>query len=308
MSKNTQSYRKTKRIATAVFALGCFLLFGCRSNRQNFSFVFMTDIHVQPELDADSGFRAAVARVNGLKPNFVITGGDLIMDALGKSFERSTALYRLFSDICTDFEMPVYHTLGNHEVFGLFEESGIDPDHPEYGKEMFKNRLGKGKTYYSFDYKGWHIIILDGVGLTPERGYIGLVDEAELVWLESDLEKVDKKIPIAVSVHIPMVSVYEQMKFSPTAALGAGAVVNNSLEVSDLFRDHNLKLVLQGHLHIVEEIIYRGVHYITGGAVCGSWWKGARDGFPEGFVLVTVRGEEFDWEYVTFGWNAAEHQ
>ena len=54
----------------------------------SFSFVFMTDIHLKPELKGDDGFRAAIARVNELKPDFVITGGDLIMDALEQNGDK----------------------------------------------------------------------------------------------------------------------------------------------------------------------------------------------------------------------------
>jgi len=274
------------------------------TGQPDFRFVFMTDIHVQPERDAAAGFRAAIARVNQIKPDFVITGGDLIMDALGQSYQRADSLYTLFIEICKEFQMPVYHVLGNHEVFGLYEKSGIQPDHPQYGKVMFKQRLGEGKTYFSFNHEGWHFILLDAVEFTPERRYIGGVDSTQLEWLKNDLTTVDKTTPIAVALHIPLVSVYEQMKNGATAAFSPGSVVKNSTDVLAAFEDYALKLVLQGHLHILEEIIYHDVHYITGGAVSGAWWQGARHGFPEGFVVVDVKGDDFSWNYETFGWQA----
>lgn len=40
-----------------------------------FSFVFLTDIHVQPERGAEAGFQWAIREVNRRKPDFVITGG-----------------------------------------------------------------------------------------------------------------------------------------------------------------------------------------------------------------------------------------
>ena len=88
----------------------------------------MTDIHVQPENRAAEGFRKAIDKVNLLNPDFVITGGDLIMDALGQTKSRSDSLYNLYQDLMTLFKMPVYNTLGNHEVFGLYEKSGISPE------------------------------------------------------------------------------------------------------------------------------------------------------------------------------------
>ena len=125
---------------TVLFSL---LLFACTQQEQvkkveKFTFAFMTDIHVQPENRADEGYQAAITEVNALKPDFVITGGDLIMDALGVSYERADSQYVLYQEINKQFTMPVYNTLGNHEVFGIYEKSGIDPDHPEYKYGMFE--------------------------------------------------------------------------------------------------------------------------------------------------------------------------
>jgi hypothetical protein len=113
-----------------------------------------------------------------------------------------------------------------------------------------------------------------------------------------------KNTPLVLSTHIPLFSIYGQMKDGPTSAMGEGSVVTNALDVMKIFEGYNLKLVLQGHLHIVEEIRYAGTTFVTGGAVCGAWWKGARDGFPERFVVVDVKADKFDWEYKTFGWQA----
>jgi 3',5'-cyclic AMP phosphodiesterase CpdA len=279
------------------------LVTNCQTD-QGFRFVFMTDIHVQPELDADKGFEKAIRKVNSLKPDFVITGGDLIMDALGQSYERATMLYDLFSDACRGFTMPVYHTLGNHEIFGLYLESGIEESHPQFGKIMYKNYIGDGKTYFSFDHQNWHFIVLDAIGFTVDRQYIGKIDSLQLLWLKEDLKSVQSTTPLVVSLHIPLVSVYRQMQDGATAAFQESSVVTNSKEVLAAFNGYNLKLVLQGHLHVLEEIIWKDVRYITGGAVSGAWWKGPRDVFPEGFVVIDTKGESFSWKYETFGWKA----
>jgi 3',5'-cyclic AMP phosphodiesterase CpdA len=299
-------WKKTKASLVSSLIIVIFILsfISCTKKSESFTFVFMTDIHVQPEKRAGEGFRRAIDKVNSLNPDFVITGGDLIMDALGQTQGRSDSLYNLYQNITAQFKMPVYNTMGNHEVFGLYEKSGISPDNPEYGKQMFKNRLGDGNTYYSFNHKGWHFIILDGIGFTPERSYYGYVDFLQLTWLKNDLANVDKKMPVVISTHIPLFSIYGQMKNGPTFAMGQGGVVTNALDVIKSLENHNLKLVLQGHLHIVEEIRYRGTTYITGGAVSGAWWNGAMDGFPEGFTVVEANKDDFSWEYMTYGWQA----
>ncbi|MBU0755753.1 MAG: calcineurin-like phosphoesterase C-terminal domain-containing protein [Planctomycetes bacterium] len=47
---------------------------------------------------------------------------------------------------------------------------------------------------------------------------------------------------------------------------------------------------------------------MTGGAVCGAWWEGAYDGFPEGFVVIDIEGDDFSWRYETYGWKAEPEQ
>jgi len=284
------------------------LSFSCSDNKDStsFRFVFMTDIHVQPECGGVEGFKAAIEKVNSLnpKPEFVITGGDLIMDALVQGYERADSLYNLYSETCKLFEIPVYNTIGNHEVFGIYPESNVDPSHPEYEKKMFSKRLGQGKTYRSFDYGNWHFILLDGIHITPEQKYIGKIDSTQLAWLKSDLEKTGTERPVVIVTHIPFYTIFLQYREGPLTPNRKESVIVNAHEVSKLCKDYNLKLVLQGHVHTVEDIYYHDVHYIIGGAVCGNWWRGTYLGFSEGFVVVDVNSDNFTWEYTTFDWNA----
>jgi 3',5'-cyclic AMP phosphodiesterase CpdA len=272
-----------------------------RNNKdEEFSFVFMTDIHVKPELRAAEGFARAIDTINALKPDFVITGGDNIFDALQASYGRADSLYFLYDSLSKRLEMPLYNTMGNHEVFGLYEASGIDPSHELYGKKMYETRIGD--RYYSFDYKHWHFIVLDGIGFTPERKYVGLIDSLQLEWLRADLET-HKEKPVAVSTHIPLLSVGQQIFGKPTSAFSASEIITNAKEVRELLEQNNVKLVLQGHLHMLEDVSYNGIHYLTGGAVCARWWLGPRNGMEEGFLKIDVSGETFSWQYIDFKWS-----
>ena len=171
----------------------------------SFTFTFLTDIHLQPELRATEGFQMAINKVNALDPDFVITGGDLVMDVLGSSYGRADTLYNLYTDMIKGFNMPVYNTIGNHENYGYSSIPKVDPDHPEYGQKIFENRIGK--RFYSFDHKGWHFMILDGIekGDDNRGSYIGKVDDTQLTWIKEDLEKLDPETPIVVVTHIPLV-------------------------------------------------------------------------------------------------------
>jgi 3',5'-cyclic AMP phosphodiesterase CpdA len=199
------------------------------------------------------------------------------------------------------FDMPVHHTLGNHEVFGWYRRSGADPSHPEYGKKMFENRIDK--RYRTFEHKGWKFFILDSVIPNGEGGYMGGVDEEQLAWIEEVLAETDTLQPIIISTHIPLLTIETQVLKGATEANPRGGVITNSKEVLDLFEKHNLKLVLQGHLHWLEDIYVWGTHFITAGAVSGKWWQGPYLKTEEGFLMIHVKGDDFDWEYVDYGWE-----
>lgn len=150
-------------------------------------------------------------------------------------------------------------------------------------------------------------MILDGIekGEDMQRTYIGKVDEDQLQWIRDDLEKTDPETPIVLVTHIPLVSIMPQLSRGPLFAENQGSLITNQQEVLAPFRMMNLKLVLQGHLHALEDLNLMGrTHFLTGGAVCGRWWRTPDDSeLQEGFVKVDVKGEEFSWEYVDYGWE-----
>ncbi len=273
-----------------------------------FSFVFLTDIHLAPERRGVEGFKEAIKKVNELNPDFVITGGDLIMDALGVTYERADSLYNLYMETAKQFNMPVHNSVGNHEIYGLYEESGSDTTHEEYGKKMFEKRLGR--RYYSFDHKGWHFMILDAIGITPERSYIGQIDEVQIEWIKSDLATLDPETPVVITVHMPFITAYTQLSRGTMAASDAGTVITNGTDVLRLFLPYNLKLVLQGHLHFLEDLyVNNQIHFITGGAVSGRWWQGPPSALvEEGFVLIKASENQIGWEYIDYGWEVTPEE
>lgn len=279
------------------------LMQGCKkNNKELFSIAFITDIHLQPELNAVSGFRQALDSVNELKPDFILTGGDLIMDALRTSYGRADSLYNLYIDVIQPAGYKVYNTMGNHEIYGTYSQSGADPSHPEYGEKMYEKRFGS--SYYSFVHEGWKFIILNSIEDGGNDSYFGLVDSAQVDWLRDEISNTDNELPIVVCTHIPLLTSYTQKFEGSTVANDSTIVVYNAKEVLDLFADHNLKLVLQGHLHIVEDAYIDGVHFITGGAICGSWWRGPNRSFEEGFIHLTFYKDDFRWKFIDYDWEA----
>jgi 3',5'-cyclic-AMP phosphodiesterase len=266
----------------------------------DFSFVHVTDMHIQPELDAAKATRRCFQKINSLRPDLVVTGGDLIFDGLGRPYDQARKLFELYKQTAGILESPVHNVLGNHDVFGLHAESGVRPDHPEYGKKMYEDRFGK--TYTSFDHKGWHFILLDSIGIGENRRFYAVIDPAQVQWLRMDLEKTGKQRPIIVVTHVPLVTgciPFLGVSMENYRSL----VVTNAAEVLGLLSGYPVKAVLQGHTHVREVIDYLGCKYITSGSVCGSWWKGPRVGHPEGFGVLRAQNGEISWRYETYPRN-----
>ena len=165
---------------------------------------------------------------------------------------------------------------------------------------MFEKRIGP--RYQRIDHKGWVFLILDSVVKDRKGGYEGGIDSEQIQWLKNQLASTSSETPIVISLHIPLLTTEAQILRGATAANEPGEVVVNSKEVLDLFQNHNLKLVLQGHLHYYETLFVFGTNYVTGGSVAAAWWEGPYLGTEEGFLMVKVKGDEVSWEYVDYGW------
>ncbi len=274
---------------------------------EDFTFLFFTDTHLEPELNAAVGCDMCFKKARTIKSDFAVQGGDHVFDSLGVTKERATSLFDLYAKTEQDLGMKLYHTVGNHDCFGVYTASGASPADPLYGKRMFEQRFGK--TYYSFDHKEVHFIVLDSIGLTDDRAYEGRVDVEQLTWLKNDLNTLPASAPVIVSVHIPLVTAFGSYVPQPAAPpKHHGMSVANSSEVIALFEGHNVLGVLQGHTHINETVVWKGVPYFTSGAVSGNWWRGTRMGTPEGFTVVEVKGGKLSTRYETYGFRSIDPQ
>jgi 3',5'-cyclic-AMP phosphodiesterase len=270
----------------------------------SFDFAFFTDTHIQPELDAAHGCQMAFAKIAAAKPEFAICGGDLVFDALGASRSRAGMLFDLYQRTAQAIQAPLHHAIGNHDLYGIFTQSGAVPTDPGYGKKMFEDRIG-APTYNSFDHRGYHFIVLDSIFPTPDRLWEGRIDDAQLQWLAHDLAAIPPNAPVIVITHVPLITGYLAYGPKPDGTPRHDTVsVANSPEVIALFQSRNILAVLQGHLHINELVNYKNCQYACCGAVCGNWWHGPRLDFPEGFTIVSLREGKISWRYETYGFKS----
>ena len=258
-------------------------------NKNSLHLVFMTDLHMCYDDGVPAAFQMVIDTINKLNPDAVIAGGDLVMDALRVTAEKADSLFDLYLSLVKGVRAPLYNTLGNHEMLGWEDETKVPLSNPLSGDGMYRKKIGS--PYYSFELKGWKFFVLNSVA-HREGGYTGKVSEDQLLWLKEEVGKADSLMPLVIITHIPFLTSYSQYFKGATACNEEGLVVANSREVLDIFAGHNLKLVLQGHLHILEDNYIGGIHFITGGAVSSGWWKQKFHGLEAGFLDLVLTSKE----------------
>lgn len=278
-----------------------------------FRFVHFSDVHVQHELGADKGMTKALKAVESLspKPDFIMTGGDLVYDAFEQNEQRARMLFDLFNKVASDNTgLTMHHCIGNHDVFGWSQKNGILPEHALYGKKMWSQEMQMPHSHYSFDHKGWRIYVLDTIQPGPKNSYLGYLEKEQMEWLEGDLKAKPAAMPAIVVSHIPLLTV-TIIRDKPPAfehdqyQLPIGGICRDAGKLTQLLPAHNVRLALSGHIHEIDRIDFRGTTYICDGAVCGSWWKGPNNGFKEGFGVLDMKADgTFEHHYHEYGWTA----
>ncbi len=196
-----------------------------------------------------SGF---VDAMNAWPADFVIELGDFVNGwvVLGTppgDPERIPDILAQANAVFTRFDGPAYHVIGNHDLYNL-------------SKQQYMSILGMDRTYYSFDIRGFHFVVLDvqfdqlGHDLSYTfTGVRGLVPQEEMEWLRGDLAATDK--PTIVCVH-------QMLDTTPTAA--GWTLVQNAVEVRALLASSGKVIaVFQGHDHQNRYSLVNKIYYIT---------------------------------------------
>lgn len=251
--------------------------------RKNFLIIHVTDIHVIEKDNCRRDVDTFVKEANEIKPSFVVATGDLVMDTLGvKSEERVEELYQLFLDLVVNplkaLGIPFFPLPGNHE-----HPLSLPPDHPLYNKGAYQRFLGP--THYSFNYNGWHFVLLDATlpGEKPGQ-YKEAISDEEIEWLKKDLD-FHKGMPTLVFSHaLPMSPDY--------------------LKFFQLLSNYKVKGIFFGHLHQNLVLNFLGLPTICTGGLCGSWWGDENpnpDGNPRGYRLILIEDESLHHIYKWVG-------
>jgi len=272
-----------------------------------FKFIHASDTHISDKsLDRIAKFHAVI---DSVRPDFVLVTGDLVKDALRVGEKEATSLYELYKNEMSKVAPTVWNVPGNHEIFGIERElSKVSPDHPLYGRKMYRSYFGP--DYYSFNYGGIHWVALNSLNY-DDMWYYGGIDSVQREWLKKDLAAQPPKMPVVTFQHVPFFSGgislagYTESGLGRTLEKEKGKmnfrhVVGNAHEIITLLQSHPFPLALAGHHHARQwfflETEGQQTRFEQTAAVVGPNAEGAFK-IPSGVVVYTVNNGEIDEGY-----------
>jgi hypothetical protein len=279
--------------------------FGLRAERQprSFRFIHASDPHI--DTTNVNRVRRFHALADSLNPALTLLAGDLIRDAMSQQEPRARGYFELFLAEMK-LRAPYWTVPGNHDHFGIIQSRSHVPEtHPLYNRGMYRHYMGP--EYYSFNYGGVHFIGLDTVQ-PDDSAYYGGVDSLQLAWLQRDVATLPASAPVVVFCHIPLTSGIEPLTgyldmalVSSVAHLKTGPTFRhtgaNTLAVLDVFKGRALPLILGGHTHVAEKLVFqtdRGpLRFEQSAAIVGPNDYGPVV-MPSGFSLYTVTNGVID--------------
>ena len=228
----------------------------------------ITDVHIRPEENAPARFAKCLEEIKKHKVDFFLNGGDTILAADYNDItrERVNELWNVWRETTRGINgFEIHSCLGNHDMWW----AAPNKQDAMYGKDYVVKQMGTPGRYYSFDKKGWHFIILDS-----NNKNAGSLDDEQRGWLEKDLQTVTAGTPVICLSHYPILAVCTHVD---------GGNHTDSKYISDLFYKHRDKKItcLSGHMHLLDNAVYNGVHYFCNGSMSGYWW-GSGDEFSAG--------------------------
>lgn len=216
--------------------------------------------------------KATVARVNALKPAFVIVTGDLIHN--WKNDEQAEAYREQIGRI--DASIPVFHLPGNHDM-------------PKYAAEaVAKYRDAFGYDRFAFAYNGSAFIGLNSNPMVCDGERAAADARAQLEWFGQQLERYRKCNHIFVFSHHPLT-------MSPDSRVTHKSSYDEPFrsEYAALMKKYGVRAVFAGHTHIAGLTEVAGIPMLIAGASSHPLY-----GASTGINVVEVTPTDFSSEFV----------
>lgn len=264
----------------------------------------ITDVHLKNDLGAPAKFTRCLHHIQqqGPKVDMILNGGDIVFDMNKENMGAINAQWQLWhSTVKNECSIPIHYAIGNHDIW-LMEDSRGDAF---YGKKYSLGQLRMQRAYYSFTQAGWKFIVLDSVHLDVDSTwYIGKLGDAQLAWLQQELEGNTAGMPVCILSHIPILTATLMVQdniVNKWEFLG-GDMHTDVAKIISLFNRHQqVKLCLSGHIHLRDKVVYNNQTFICNGAVSGAWWKGNNRETAPGYGLIDLYADgTFEEQYVPY--------
>ena len=202
------------------------MLIALAAGAQDFSFAYLSDIHISVGSGSVDDAKKCVADINKQKGlSFAIFAGDIT--EFGSDEE-----IKLAKTIFDELAIPYYIVAGNHDA--KWSESGCNTFLEVFGYEMF-----------DFEKDGIRFV---GCNSGPNmRMAPALVPRETIVWLDSLSTAIDPAQPLIFINHYPM----------DTSVL-------NYTQVLDCLKKMNTQLIMNGHWHVDRAMEYEGIPGMIG--------------------------------------------
>ena len=215
---------------------------------QHLRFGLVTDLHYADKAPAGSRhYRETLAKLEEAaqlfekeKPSHVVELGDLIdaADSVATEKKYLQTINKVFAALPGE----KHYVLGNHCVYTLT-------------KDEFLDGVGQKKSYYSFDDRGFHFVVLDACFRSDGQPYGRKnfqwtdpnIPPEQVEWLRADLQQANGKT---------IVFVHQRLDVSNNHGVKNAAQIRRVLEQSG-----KVLAVFQGHSHKNELKEINGVHY-----------------------------------------------
>lgn len=222
-------------------------------------FGMLSDVHyADREAAAPRYYRQSPGKVkecidlmNREKVDFVIELGDF-KDQDAVPSEANTLKYLTdIEEVFHQFNGPTYHVLGNHDMDGISKA--------QFLSRVVNTGISTSESYYSFNRKGFHFVVLDGnftrEGIAYDHGNFTWdntrIPDAELNWLKEDLK--NNELPTIVFIH----QMLDDSKSKEQS-------VQNAAEVRQVLEQSGkVMCVFQGHVHEERYSLINNIHYYS---------------------------------------------
>jgi 3',5'-cyclic AMP phosphodiesterase CpdA len=215
----------------------------------------IADPHVSPRAEGTpmvyhrSGerLRTALADAESRDVDVIVSAGDLTKD--GAPWE-----YEFLDEILADLETPFFSVPGNHDMpKAPVEEYQYGDDHETPPRERFEEQYAPGEGFPFVERVGG----LDVVGLDTasmpdgslRQSHDGELSAAEIEWLDDTLGGLETPVVLMHHNTPAMFEQFAELRERSHPEMGDPPVLRNPEPLMRTLTDHDVPLVITGHLH-----------------------------------------------------------